>query len=202
MRKLCSALALILLIATAAIGQEKKSQPPQMSAEEKAAMEAMQKAMTPGPNHKALNDMVGTWNAKVTMWMSPEAPPSVSKGTSVNRWIMGGRYVEQKFSGTFMDMPFSGIGYTGYDNVKKQYWGTWMDNMSTGMMMSTGSTDDGGKTWKFTATMADPMTGKDAPVEERVTVKSKNEHVMEMWSPAPDGKMYKMMEIVYTRKKA
>jgi hypothetical protein len=173
-----------------------------MSAEEKAAMQAMQKAGSPNENHKMLDSMAGNWNAKVTMWMSPEAPPSVTKGTATNRWIMGGRYLEQKFSGNFMNMPFNGLGYTGYDNVKKQYWGSWMDNMSTGTMMVTGGTDDNGKNWKFTGTMADPMTGKDTPVEERVTVKNKNEHVWEMWSPAPDGKMFKGMEIVYTRKKA
>jgi hypothetical protein len=189
----------MLLTTTVAFADEKK---PQMSAEEKAAMEAMQKAMTPGENHKMLSNMVGSWNAKVSMWMSPEAKPTVSKGTATNRWIMGNRYVEQKFTGTFMNMPFSGLGYTGYDNVKKQYWSSWMDNMSTGAMAMTGATDDGGKSWKFTGSMADPMTGKDAPFEEHVTVKSKNEHTFEMWGPAPDGKMFKMMEIVYTRKKA
>jgi len=198
MRKLCSTLALILLIATAASAQDKK---PQMSAEEQAAMEAMQKAMTPGENHKLLNGMVGTWNATISMWMGPDQKPTVSKGTSTMRWIMGGRYLEQKFEGKFMDMPFSGIGYTGYDNVKKQYWGTWMDNMSTGAMSMTGGTDDGGTNWKFTGTMADPMTGKDTALEEHLVVKSKNEHVMDMWGPAPDGKMFKMMEIVYKRKK-
>ena len=67
-------------------------------------------------------------------WMAPGADPMVMDGTSENRWVMGGRYLEQRFNGNFMGMPFEGIGYTGYDNVKKQYWGTWMDNMSTGMM--------------------------------------------------------------------
>ena len=201
MRKLSPLALMVLLLATPAFAQD-KHQHPQMSAEEKAAMEAMQKAMTPGENHKMLNNMVGTWNTTVSMWMAPDAKPNVSKGTSTNRWILGNRYIEQKFTGTFMNMPFNGLGYTGYDNVKKQFWGTWMDNMSTGTMMTTGSTDDGGKSFKFTGTMADPMTGKDSQLEERVIVKSKDEHVMEMWGPAPDGKMFKMMEIVYKRKKA
>ncbi len=199
MRKLCSTLALLVFLTPALFAADTK---PQMSAEEKAAMEAMQKAMTPGPQHKLLNGMVGTWDAKVSMWMSPDAKPTVTKGTSTNRWIMGGRYLEQKFSGNMMNMPFTGIGYTGYDNVKKQYWATWMDSMSTGAMISTGSTDDNGMNWKFTGNMADPMTGKDTPLEQHMTVKNKNEEVWEMWGPAPDGKMFKMMEIVYKRKKA
>jgi hypothetical protein len=36
-----------------------------------------------------------------------------------------------------MGMPFEGLGYTGYDNVKKQYFGTWIDSMSTGIMTSS-----------------------------------------------------------------
>ena len=194
--KVWMALAL-LVVCTSVVADEPKKE---MPADQKAMMEAMMKAMTPGEPHKLLENMVGTFDAKVSSWMQPGAPPMVSTGTSVNSWILGGRFVEQKFNGSFMGQPFSGIGYTGYDNIKKQYWGSWMDSMSTGVMMSTGSTSDNGKTWKFTASMPDPMTGKDAPMEERVTVTDKNHHLFEMWSPGPDGKMYKMMEITYTRK--
>jgi len=194
--KVWMALAL-LVVCTSVVADEPKKE---MPADQKAMMEAMMKAMTPGEPHKLLDNMVGTFDAKVSTWMQPGAPPMVSTGTSVNSWILGGRFVEQKFSGSFMGQPFAGIGYTGYDNIKKQYWGSWMDSMSTGVMMSTGSTSDNGKTWKFTATMPDPMTGKDAPMEEKVTVTDKDHHMFEMWSPGPDGKMFKMMEISYTRK--
>ena len=195
-------LALLLLCATTAFAAETAKKPMQMSAEEKAAMEAMQKAMTPGANHKMLNPFVGSFNVTVSSWMAPDTKPMVTKGTSTNKWIMGNRYVQQNFTGTFMNMPFTGLGYGGYDNVKKQYWSTWMDNMSTSTMLMTGSTPDDGKTFKFTGTMADPMTGKDTNLEEHLTIKSKDEQVFEMWAPAPDGKMFKMMEIVYKRKKA
>ena len=148
-----------------------------------------------------LGNMTGSWTTKASMWMVPGGDAMTMEGTSENKWIMGGRYMEQRFSGNFMGMPFEGIGYTGYDNVKKQYWGTWMDNMSTAMMVSTGATTDGGKTWTFTGSMADPMTGKDAKMDEKITVVDADHHMMEMWSPGPDGKMFKTMELAYTRKK-
>ena len=132
--------------------------------------------------------------------MMPGQPPTDGKGTAVSTWILGGRYVEQKFSGQFMGMPFEGLGYTGYDNVKKSYWSTWVDNMGTGVMTSTGSTSDAGKTWKFLSSMADPMTGKDTTEESRLMVADHDHYTMEMWSPGPDGKMMKMMAIAYTRK--
>lgn len=161
-------------------------------------MEAMIKAGTPGDPHKALDGFVGTWNTKVSMWEAPGQEPMVSEGVSENRWIMGNRYLEQRFTSTFMGVPFEGLGYTGYDNVKKRYWGTWMDNMSTAVMSSTGSLK--GKVFSFVGTMPDPMTGKDMKVDEKITIVDADNHVMEMWGAGPDGKKMKMMEIVYTRK--
>jgi hypothetical protein len=165
-----------------------------------AMMEAMMKAGMPGPAHKMLDGMAGSWDTKVSSWMVPGSEPMVSNGTSENKWIMGGRYMEQRFKGDFMGMPFEGLGYTGYDNVKKQYFGTWVDNMSTGMMTSVG-TGGSGNTMTFKGTYADPMTGKDVTCEEKVTVIDNDHTVFEMWAPGPDGKMFKSMEIAYARKK-
>lgn len=170
------------------------------SAEEKAMMEAMRQAATPGEAHKKLDAVVGTWDSKVTMWMAPGAPPMVSPGTSTNQWVLGGRYLEQKVTGSFMGMPFAGLGYTGYDNVKKEYFGTWMDNMGTGVMLSTGAMDAANH-WTFKGSMPDPVTGKDAPFEEHMAMPDKDHMTFDMWSPGPDGKMVKVMEITYTRKK-
>lgn len=192
------ALALVIVCAIPALAQQQQQQ---MSPEEKKAMEAWQKFMTPSEGHKALDWMVGTFDAKVTMYPAPGAPPQVSSATSVSQWVLGNRYVQENVNGTFMGMPFQGIGYTGYDNGKKQYVGTWIDNFGTGVMTSTGSSSDNGKTFTFKSTTTDPMTGKDMPSESRVTVADADHHTMEMWGPAPDGKMYKMMMIEYSRKK-
>ena len=135
--KIWVTLALVLVVCTLpVVAQQQK----EMSAEEKAMMDAWQKYATQSEGHKMLNHMVGTFDAKVTSFMQPGAPPAVSTGVSENKWVLGGRYIEQTFTGSFMGMPFQGIGYTGYDNAKKQYFGTWMDNMSTGVMTSTGNT--------------------------------------------------------------
>jgi hypothetical protein len=198
--KLVTGAVALVLLAEVTLAQEPGKQG-QMSAEQKAAMEAMMKAGTPGDAHKKLASMVGTWDTKVMMWMDPAAPPQVSKGTSTNKWVLGKRWVRQDFSGSFMGKPFTGVGYTGYDNVKEQYVGTWMDSASTSVMVSNGKAEDDGKTYTFSSTMDDPMTKKPVDLKTKVTVVDNNKHVMEMWGPAPDGKQYKMMEITYTRKK-
>lgn len=172
----------------------------EMTAEEKAAMDAYMKAAMPGDAHKKLAEMAGTWNATVKVWSAPGAEPAVSTGTSVNTSVLGGRWMREEFDGTFMGMPFSGVGYTGYDNVLKQYVSTWMDSMSTGVMISNG-TAGSDNTYSYTSTVSDAMTGKPSQATTKITVVDKDKHVMEMFGPAPDGKVYKMMEIAYTRKK-
>jgi hypothetical protein len=49
--------------------------------------------------------------------------------------------------------------------------------------------------------MPDPMTGKSADMKEKISIVDNDHHVFEMWTPGPDGKMFKMMEINYSRKK-
>jgi len=188
------------LIAAFALAQDKPAEKKTDGApDQKAMMEMMQKAATPGEAHKKMEPLIGTFDAKVKMFMDPSKPPMEESGTSENAWVLGNRFVEQKYQGTFMGQPFSGIGYTGYDNVTKKYVGTWMDTAGTGMMISKGTMS--GNVMKASATMPDPTTGKMSNATIKMTVQDKDHHTMEMWGAGPDGKTYKMMEIDYTRKK-
>lgn len=186
----------LLCVSSVVVAQESKK--PE-AADHQAGMEAMIKAMTPGEAHKVLNGFAGNWDAKVTMWMAPGAEPLTSAGSAEAKWVLGGRYLEQRFQGSMMGQPFEGIAYTGYDNVLKEYWGTWIDSMSTGLMTSRGRTTDG-KTFTFDATMSDPMTGKETKATEKIILHSADHHVFEMWMAGPDGKDFKTMEIAYSRK--
>lgn len=193
-------MAATLVAVVFGVQQEKKAAPsPAM--DEKAAMEMMQKLATPGEGHKKLDALVGTWTAKNTMWMAPGQPPAVSEGTAEQKWVLGGRFLEQRFEGTFMNMPFSGLGYTGYDNYKKRYVATWMDSGGTSILNTTGTFDTAGKILTSRGTIDDFTTGKVATVREKMTMVSKDEVLFEMFGPGPDGKDYRMMEIRYVRKK-
>lgn len=200
-----AALALLVVVAALAIGADekaKKSTAPAAGAmDEKAMMEAWAKFSTPGAEHKQMAASVGTWDTSVKSWMDPGKPPMESKGTAENRLILGGRFLEQRFTGTMMDQPFEGLGYTGYDNYKKKYVTTWMDSMGTGILTGLGTGDPSGKTITFTGEMDDPMQGKTMPYKNMITVIDNDTQHFEMWCPGPDGKMAKMMEIHYMRKK-
>jgi hypothetical protein len=171
-----------------------------LTSEHQAAMDAWMKVATPGEGHKALEPMIGSWNVKTTMWEKPGAPPELGSGTAENSWVLGGRFVREEVQGEFGGMKFQGLGYTGYDNFKKKYVGTWMDTMGTMIMESMGTADPSGKVFTLTSTIDDVMTGKPTTVRSVTRVVDANKHVMEMFGPDPSGKEFMMMEIVYTRK--
>ena len=101
-----------------------------------------------------------------------------------------------------MEQPFHGQGLTGYDNLKKKYVGTWIDNMGTGIMRSEGTCDGACKTITFEGEMMDPMLKKMTKYKYTFEVKSNDEFAMRWWSPSmSDGKMFEMMTITYTRVK-
>ena len=174
-----------------------KAAPP----DEKAMMEAWVKAATPGEAHRKLDAVVGTFDTRVRAWMDPAQPPEDSTGTSVASWVLGNRYVEDKYEGTMMGEPFNGIGYTGYDNVQKKYVGVWVDSGGTGMMTMTGTMDAAGKVMTSKSSVWDPITGKPSPIETKMTIVDNDHHTFEMWGKGPDGKMHRMLQIDYTRRK-
>src|SRR3954454_23410252 len=124
MRKILTLGCALALCTSALFADEPKKPADDM---QKAQMEAWMKASTPGDAHKKLDHMVGAWNVTVKSWMAPGAPPMESTGTAVNSWVLGGRWIEEKFPGLFMGKPFEGNGLTGLENNPKQYVGTWMD---------------------------------------------------------------------------
>ena len=102
-----------------------------MSPQEQEMMKKMQEFMTPGENHRVLDALVGNWDFTIKSWMSVDAPPEESTGTSQIVWDLDGHFLKETVQGSMMGKPFSGLGYVGYDNLKKEYESIWLDNMST-----------------------------------------------------------------------
>lgn len=195
----CAALAAALLAATAT-AQDAQKQPP-MSAEQKAMMDAWAKAATPGKPHQWLTSKVGKWDFSGKFWQDAAQPPTTSNGTVERTAMLGGRVVAEKVASPgMMGQPFEGYGLTGFDNVTQEYWGTWSDTMGTGVMTSRGKCDDKGAC-TFTGEYVDAMTGKKKITRMTSRDEGPDKELHEFWEKGPDGKEYKGMELVYTRKK-
>ncbi len=163
-------------------------------------MASWMKNASPGEFHKHLQPLVGKWNTTTKFRLSKEAPWSESTGFSESKWAMGGRYIIENFKSFSVEMPFEGMGITGYDNTKKKYVSSWIDSMSTALMISTGTIDASHKVITFTGTYDDPMTGqKDKPQKATLTILNDNKIVMKMFERGQDGEWYMNLEVVYTR---
>jgi hypothetical protein len=210
------------LIATTSFAQTRAASPATATSSAAAAgaatsqpnpqemMKQMMEMSKLNENHKLLADMNGNWNYTIKMWMNPDptAQPQESKGTAVRKSIMDSRYCVMDVTGK-MEMPgpdgkkkemtFKGHAIEGYDNIKKKFVGSWIDNMGTGIQFSEGTYDPATKTFTYTSEM-EPMPGMKTQVREVLKV-TDNNHMMLEWYENQGGQERKTMEIAYTRKK-
>lgn len=156
--------------------------------------------MTPSDVHKMMAKWDGNWDAEVTFY-APGKPEAKSKSSVVNKMIFDGRYQETSFNGEMMGMPFLGKSTTAYDNHKKQFITTWIDNMGSGMMIMQGPWDEASKTMNLTGKTMDPETGQEMDARETFKIVDDNTQEMDMFVMMPDGKEFKTMNIKFTRKK-
>jgi Protein of unknown function (DUF1579) len=181
----------------------------QPSAEDmKKMMQQMMELAKLNENHKILGELAGNWSYTVKMWMDPSAPPQESKGTAVRKPIMDGRYYLADVTGQ-MEMPgpdgkktemtFKGKSIEGYDNAKKKFVSSWIDNMGTGIMMSEGTYDPATKTFSYDSEV-EMMPGMKTKVRETIRIVDKDHHIFE-WYENRGSQDVKTMEINYTRKK-
>lgn len=161
-------------------------------------MQSWMEYMAPGAIHQMLAEIAGNWTAHTTMWMSPDAEPVKSEGSVSAEMIMGGRYLMMKHTGTMFGMPFEGMSIEGFDNATKKFNSVWVDNFGTGMMTSTGTLSDDGKTISYVGYMVDPATGGNLTVRQIVHMNDDGSMNFEMYMPH-EGTEYKSMEIQFVR---
>jgi hypothetical protein len=172
-------------------------------------MQQMMEMSKLNENHKLLSSLDGNWDYAIKFWMNPDpnAKPQESKGTATRKSIMGGRYVTMDVSGKMQmpdgtgkmkDVMFKGMALEGYDNVKKKFVASWVDNMGTGIEFSEGTYDPATKSFTYSMEM-EPMPGMKTQVREVLKVPD-NKHMMLEWYETQGGQEKKTMEINYTKK--
>lgn len=199
LRRLCAVTIVLFagaLIAGSARADAKEDAAKKQAAAHEAAMAEMMKYAAPGKAHAALKPMEGKFKAVVKSWYVP-GEPQTSEGTMDNQLILGGRYLEGRFTGTMNGQPFEGVSLTGFDNKTQKLWSIWIDNSSTSGMTMSGTMSDDGKVMTSTG-MADGPDGK--PMEYKCVTKVTDDktHVFTM-NGMMAGKEVPGMEITYTR---
>ena len=186
----------LVLIAPFVMAKEKKQEG---QTDPQAMMEMYKKLATPGEPHKQLASLAGRWTTKTKEWMEPGKPPTEATGTAEMRMVLDGRFLQQEDSSTMMGQPYSGIGTTAYDNMRKKYVTTWIDTMGTGIFTMEGTGTPDSKTITMKGQHAKPDGGQ---MTHRAVWKivDDNTQIFEMYGTHDHGKEMKMMEITYSRK--
>ena len=156
--------------------------------------------MTPGPMHKVLSILEGTWEGDVTFWPAPGVGPFKSKSRAVNKSVYDGLFQEQEHIGIIGGKPYYSKLIWGYDKARKKFFIFGIDNMGSDHLRTEGTFDSTTRTWTFVGAKTDALTGKDNILRETRQLTDNNTQIMNMYVPdKASGKEFHILQIVYTR---
>lgn len=198
MRRTLITLTCLCLVMAGSLAAAKEKKPSKQM-DPQAMMELYQKLATPGEPHKLLASLAGSWTTQTKEWMEPGKPPTEATGTADMKMVLDGRFLQQEYNSTMMGQPYTGIGTTAYDNLRKKYVSTWIDSMGTGIFVMEGAASADGKTITLKGSHPEPGGGQ---MTHRAVWKivDNNTQTFDMYGTHGHGKEMKMMEITYTRK--
>jgi hypothetical protein len=154
---------------------------------------AAQEAPKPGPEHKHLAKLEGTWETTMKFGDNEH------KGTMTYKMELGGLWLTGSLQSNTENEKekFYGRSMETYDSKKKKYVTHWFDSMSTTPMAMEGSYDKENKTMTMTGDSVG-MDGK--PAKWKWVTKTKDDDTMVMSAYVGDGKN-PMFTVTYKRKK-
>jgi hypothetical protein len=146
------------------------------------------------PELEALKSLEGTWDAVV------KVGDMESKGTMVYKMGVDGKWLLSDFEADFGGMKFKGHGIDGYDPIKKEVIGIWVDSMGPQPLIFHGTHDKDTHTTTLHAKSVG-MDGQPVNLKSVTTAKDKDTMVFTLTTSDKDGKELNTMTIEYKRKK-
>jgi hypothetical protein len=202
MRRLIAVTALAMLAAIAASAATQEPIPPWMS-----------RGM-PGPEHRALEPLIGTWKVQLSMYgtigRNPDDPPIVSNDLICRRaWVAGGRYIEDLTEGTMGDAPYWRKGWLGYSNMERRHEWITIDAVNSNMMYYAGKPGTTSQspiivTGVFTdqGVAGEASVGKAVAMRTVIKIENADRHVIELYFTPPGKKEILAQRATYTRANA
>lgn len=159
-------------------------------------MAAYMAAAQPDEHHARLAEMVGDWTFSMTHWPAPGAPPQTAEGRMTSEMVLGGRYHVAEYHADMGGFAFEGRSMTAYDRTAGEYVATWIDNMSTTVMISRGNDEDGALVMR--SNFIDPVT-RAAQVHRTVDRRMPDGTYVTEYYMEEGGTERQTMEFVYRR---
>jgi len=146
--------------------------------------------------HGRLDDFVGLWNVRQSLWLEAGKPPQVDAGTAVFTMVLGGRQLQQDLR-VSSRAPFQALGYTGYDPATHAYVATWMDVHLNEAIVLRGDYDTSSRTFRFNGQMLAEDGHRIPTREERRAVDAK--HFTVRYFETRNGIESLVVELAYAR---
>lgn len=200
---LCATVLICAAVTGNALAQEQTRAEGKASANMQEMTKRWMEAATPGEGHKYLEQLVGKWDIVMRAWMEPGKPPMESKGTCDAKWMLEGRFVSVEMASQIMGMPYKSMNLIGFDNYKKRYVFSYVDNMSTGIYTAEGKLDLSKQVLTSFGKMDDvALDEHDKTVKYVMRIVSKDKYIFEIYDEVGSANEFKAMEITYTRSKS
>ena len=161
---------------------------------------ASQELPKPTVYHQQLARDAGVWEAKVSMWPTPDAPAVESTATETNT-MLGGFWLLSEFQGDFQGSPLTGRAQLGYDTETGEYVSTWIDSISPILFVARGEYDVATHTLTLKGEGTDWMTGERKQVRMVTTYRDERHKLFEIHeAPVGSDQWWKSMQIEYTKR--
>lgn len=166
----------------------------------KRAMDAWMANGRLGKFHRRLDYFLGKWTTETQMSMPGMPAMPSTPGTAEYTWLMEGRWLLGRSTGTVMGMPAEYVGVLGYDNHRKKYYSARFSSLDTSMTISTGAIARDGSQLDLYFQLDEPGTGeisKNARTNYRII--DDNKFVIDVYDLAMAGMDNKVLTFTYTR---
>lgn len=193
----------ILMIVLFVFSLPVQAQDPPSPVEQEALQMEFRKLADPGPEHKLLGSLEGTWNQEIRLWMSPGAEPMISMGRTANRMILGGRFLECLSEGGEGEMRMESMTIMGHDNRYGEFTLIGLDTWGTYYITARGTMDQESNVITMSGSDADPIMGFDQVYDMVVRFMNEDKYIVEVIFKNPEmtggADEFKMVEITHTR---
>ncbi|MET9245760.1 DUF1579 family protein [Nonomuraea sp. NPDC003709] len=166
--------------------------------------------LAPGPFHRQLDPLVGTWKAVKTNYLLGGGKPIVSRDITVTtRWIArtGGRFLEERTEGTLGGNPYYRLGVLGFSTIDRRYeWTTFDSATPTAMTYRGPALAKRTNKLSLPGTFTDPgvlgpeYVGKTIPMRTVITIRSNDKHTFDLYFTPPGQSERLVDRVVYTRR--
>lgn len=163
--------------------------------EERKARVAQIESRMMGPMHQLLVQFSGHWREEMKIWAGPKSEPSTTMVLRDSRLFGEGRFVTSTIVGQMGNLPYEAQSSLGYDNSKKVFVKTWMDNLGTSILVLEGTYDEKSATIDFNGYTTDPLTKQPVKIHQILKMIDSQNQLLEIYVEMKEGKEVKLMEV-------